>query len=145
MLSSAISAFKRAANRRVTRQHTSPSILELKWTLYMKKFLFNHCMARVDLVRVSPPRRQQLSRQEIETCLVKRARRSIHASFWLFHQPARNVIDFGRGAARRVQLQRLHSLSRSLTARGDGVDDRCAYLPRAARVWLQLQRCSVTG
>ena len=30
-----------------------------------------------------------LSRQEIETCLVKRARRSIHASFWLFHQPAR--------------------------------------------------------
>ena len=42
-----------------------------------------------------------VSRQEIETCLVKRARRSIHASFWLFHQPARNDIDFGRGGARR--------------------------------------------
>ena len=40
-------------------------------------------------------------------------------------------IDFGRGGARRVRLQRLHSLSRSLTARGDGVDDRCAYLLRA--------------
>ena len=45
-----------------------------------------------------------VSRQEIETCLVTRARRSIHASFWLFHQPARNA-----------------SIS-DAAARGDGVD-----------------------
>ena len=47
------------------------------------------------------------SRQEIETCLVKRARRSIHASFWLFHQPARSgsILD--------------------AAARGDGVTLRC--------------------
>ena len=39
-----------------------------------------------------------VSRQEIETCLVKRARRSIHASFWLFHQPARNASISDAGA-----------------------------------------------
>jgi hypothetical protein len=44
-------------------------------------------------------------------------------------------INFGRGGARRVQLQRLHSLSRSLTARGDGVDERCDGLPRACARW----------
>ena len=42
------------------RQHTSPSILKLKWTLHMKKFLFNHCEVRVDLARVSPPRDTRL-------------------------------------------------------------------------------------
>ena len=55
-------------------------------------------------VRVSPARREQLSRQEIETCLVTRARRSIHASFWVFHQPARNASIW------------------DAAARGDGVD-----------------------
>ena len=70
---------------------------------------------------VSPPRREQLSRQEIETCLVKRARRSIHASFWLFHQPARNA-----------------SIS-DAAARGDGVNAltaaalRCVFAERQWR------------
>ena len=66
------------------------------------------CAGRVRLRTFACPlstsRREQLSRQEIETCLVKRVRRSIHASFWLFHQPARNasILD--------------------AAARGDGVD-----------------------
>ena len=64
-----------------------------------------------------------VSRQEIETCLVKRARRSIHASFWLFHQPARNA-----------------SISDAV-ARGDGVNERCDCCQRCS-LWLSPYRVS---
>ena len=49
-----------AEKNKILGQHTSPSILELKWTLHMKKFLFNHCEVRFDLARVSPPRDTKL-------------------------------------------------------------------------------------
>ena len=61
-----------------------------------------------------------VSRQEIETCLVKRARRSIHASFWVFHQSAR-IYD-----------------ALDAAARGDFAKT-CAAM--ASTLW-QLQRCA---
>ena len=64
-----------------------------------------------------------VSRQEIETCLVKRARRSIHASFWLFHQPARNA-----------------SIS-DAAARGDGVS--AAALPPCSAVKQGVTRAAI--
>ena len=82
------------------------------------------CAGRVRLrtfaCPLSPSRRQQLSRQEIETCLVKRARRSIHASFWVFHQSAR-IYD-----------------ALDAAARGDFAKT-CAAM--ASTLW-QLQRCA---
>ena len=84
-------------------------------------------------VRVSPPRRQQLSRQEIETCLVKRARRSIHASFWLFHQPARNA-SISDAAARGygVNARQLQRCAAFLLSRGRWRENACVACARAA-------------